>query len=86
MLKCTSTISEFTTLMDCMRTNVTIPATLREPSLNTRELCYDYEEFLAEIKETPLPELFRWRMTMLSRPDGFMLYVAKWGLILSPLL
>ena len=39
MLKCTSTISKFTTLMDCMRTNLTFPTTSREPSLKTREFC-----------------------------------------------
>ena len=39
MLKCTSTISKFTTLMDYMRTNLTFPTTSREPSLNTREFC-----------------------------------------------
>ena len=39
MLKCTSTISKSTTLMDCMRTNLTFPTTLRGPFLNTREFC-----------------------------------------------
>ena len=39
MLKCTSTISNFTTLMDCMRTNLTFPTISREPPLNTREFC-----------------------------------------------
>ena len=35
----------------------------------------DYEEFLDEIIEAPLSELFfTRRMKMLSRPDGFMLY------------
>ena len=37
ILKCTSTISKFTTLMDCMRANLTFPTTSREPSWNTRE-------------------------------------------------
>ena len=39
LLKCTSTISKFTTLMDYMRTNLTFPTTSRESSLNTREFC-----------------------------------------------
>ena len=39
MLKCTSTISKFTTLMDCKRTKLTFPTTSREPSLNTRKFC-----------------------------------------------
>ena len=39
MLKCISTISKFTTLMDCMRTCITLPTSSMEPSLNTREFC-----------------------------------------------
>ena len=39
MLKCTSTISKFATLMGCMRTNPKFSTTSREPSLNTREFC-----------------------------------------------
>ena len=36
---------------------------------------YDYEDFPDEIMEAPLSEpFFSRRMTMLSRPDGFMLY------------
>ena len=79
MLKCTSTTNRFTTLMDCMRTNLTFPTILREPSLNTREFCtardrYDYEEFPDEIMEVPLSEpFFTKKMKMLSKPDGFML-------------
>ena len=38
-MKFTSTISKFTTLMDCMRTNRIIPTTSREPSLKTKEFC-----------------------------------------------
>ena len=38
-VKCTSIISKFTTLMDCMRTNLTFPTIWRDPSLNTREFC-----------------------------------------------
>ena len=40
MLKCTSTISKFTSLMDCMRTNLTLITTSREPSLGTRGFCF----------------------------------------------
>ena len=39
MLKCTSTNSKFTTLMDCMRTSLTFSTTSRDLSLNTREFC-----------------------------------------------
>ena len=39
MLKCTSTISKITTLMDCIRINLAFPTISREPSLNTREFC-----------------------------------------------
>ena len=39
MLKCTSTISKFTTLMDCMRTNLTFPTNSMEPPVNTRDFC-----------------------------------------------
>ena len=38
-LMCTSTISKFTTLMDCMCTNLAFPKTSKEPSLNTMESC-----------------------------------------------
>ena len=39
VLKCTSTISKFTTLMDCMLTSPIFPTTSREPFLDTREFC-----------------------------------------------
>ena len=79
MLRCTSTISKFTTLMHCIRTNLTFPATLSELCLNTKDFlhckAYDNEELLHEIMEAPLTErLFTRRKKMLSRPDGFMLY------------
>ena len=78
MLKCTSTISKFKTPMDCMRTNLTFPTILTEPSLNTRVLHYqgyEFEEFPDEIMEAPLSEeFFARRMKMLRRPVGFMLY------------
>ena len=34
-----TTISKFTTLMDCMRTSLTFPTTSKGPSLDTREFC-----------------------------------------------
>ena len=78
MLKCTSTINRFRTLLDCMRTNLKFPTTSREPTLNTRDFCNggcDFEDFLDEIMEAPLSEPFFTKgMKMLSRPDGFMLY------------
>ena len=78
MLKCTSTINNFTTLMDCMRPNLIFPTTSREPSEYKGALhCegYDYEEFPDEIMDAPLSEPFFTRgMKMLSRTDGFMLY------------
>ena len=47
---------------------------------------YDYEEIPDEIMEAPLSEpFFTWRMKLLSRPDGFMLY-GKLGWTFSPLL
>ena len=46
---------------------------------------YDYEEFPDEIMEAPLSEtFFTRRVKLLSRLDGFMLYV-NWGLFFSPL-
>ena len=73
MLKCISTISKLTTLMDCMRTNLTFPTTSKDPSLHCGG--YDYEDFPDEIMEAPLSEpFFTRRMKMLSRPDGFTLY------------
>ena len=78
MLKCTSTINEFTILMVCMRTNRIFPTTSREPCEYKRVLhCegYGYEEFPDEIMEAPLSEpFFTRRMKMLSRHDSFMLY------------
>ena len=35
MLKCTSTINKFTTLMDCMRTSLTFPTTSRGLFMST---------------------------------------------------
>ena len=77
MLKCSSTISKFTTLMDCRRTSLRFPKTAREPFPNTRESCsYDYEECSDKIRARKCLGLnfFTRRMKMLSRPDGFMLY------------
>ena len=59
--------------------NSYISNNFRGPSLNTRKFCtgkgYEYEEFPDEIMEAPLYEPFSTRrMTMLSRPDSFMLY------------
>ena len=39
MLKCTLTVSRFTTPMVSMHTNLTFQTTLRQQSLNTREFC-----------------------------------------------
>ena len=39
ILKCASTFSKNTTLMDCMRSSVTFPTTSSGPSLNTTEFC-----------------------------------------------
>ena len=38
-MKCTLTMSRFTTPMDSMHTSLTFQTTLRQPSLNTREFC-----------------------------------------------
>ena len=79
MLKCTSTISKFTTLMDCMRTSHTSPTTSRWLSLNTKEFCTKgcttMKNFLVKLWKRLCLNLFsRGRMKMLSRPDGIMLY------------
>ena len=39
LLRCKSTISKPTTLMDCMRTSLTLPKTSSEPVLSTRKFC-----------------------------------------------
>ena len=39
MLKCTSTVSKSTTLMDCIRTNLTFSTTSRGAPCKTREFC-----------------------------------------------
>ena len=79
MLICTSTISKFTTLMDCMRTNLLFPATSREPCLNTRDFGTatgtTMNNFLMKLwKRLCLNLFFTRRMKMLSKLDGFMLY------------
>ena len=83
MLNCTSTISKFTLLMDCVRTSLTFPTTSREPSLNRREFCTargaTIKNCLMKLwKRLCLNFFFTRRITMLSRPDGFMLY-GKFG-------
>ena len=78
MLKCTSTTSKYTILMDCMRANLTFPTISRghfwiQGSFALRGC--DYEEFPDEIMEALLSELFLTRkMKTLSRPNGLMLY------------
>ena len=72
-------MSKLTTLMDCMRANLTFPTTSREPSLNTREFCTargtTMKNFLMKLwKRLCLNIFFSRRMKMLSRLDGFMLY------------
>ena len=79
MLKCESTISKFTTVMDCMCTNRIFPKTSREPSLDTREFCTargtTMKNFLIKLrKRFCLNLFFTRRMKLLSRPDDFMLY------------
>ena len=79
MLKSTSTISKFTTLMDCVRTNLTFPTFSREPSLNTTEFCTargtTMKNFLMKLwKRYCLNFFFARRRKMLSRADGVMLY------------
>ena len=67
--------------MDRMRTNLTFPTTLREPSLNTREFCTargtttnNFQMKLWIMEALFSEPFFTRRMKMLSRPDGFMLY------------
>ena len=79
MLRCTSTISIFTTLMDCMRTNLAFPTNSRKPSVNTREFCTArgtiMKNFLMKVwKHLCRNFFFTRRMKMLSRRDGLMLY------------
>ena len=78
MLKCTSTISKSTTLMDCIGANLTVPTTSIEPSFITRAFCTargnTTKNYLMKINEAPSRELFfTKKMKMLSRLDGFML-------------
>ena len=77
-VKCTSTISNFTTLMDCMRTSYIYNnfkgAISEYKGVLHCEGC-NYEEFPNEITEAPLSEpFFTRRMKLFSRPDGFILY------------
>ena len=62
MLKCSSTNNKFTTLTDCMRTNLTFRTTSREPSLNTREFCTargtTLKNFLMKLWKRLCPNLF----------------------------
>ena len=61
ILRCTSTISKFTTQLDSRRTSLTFPTTSREPFVNKGVMhCqgYDYEKFPDQIIEAPLSEPF----------------------------
>ena len=74
MLKCTSTISNYITLMDCYISNNFKGAIFEYKGVLHRE-GYDYEEVPNEIMEAPLSEhFFTGKLKMLSRLDGFMLY------------
>ena len=90
MLTCTSTISKFTTLEDCMRTNLTFPTASREPSLNTSEFCTatgtTMKNFLMKLWKRLCRNLF-------SQGEGKCLAdlmasccMVNWGLTFSPLL
>ena len=78
MLKCTLTISRFTTPMDSMHRSLTFQTPLRQPSLNTKMFCSVKAmttNRILRILVTPyLITFFTRRMKPLSRPDGFMLY------------
>ena len=78
MLRCTSTISNITTLMGCMPTTLTCRATSREPSLNTGTFCTTrgtiIKNFLIKLWTHPCLNSFSQELKILSRPDGFMLY------------
>ena len=79
MLKCTSTISKFTTSLDRMYTNLTFCNNFQGAISENMGVfhCkgYDHEELPDEIMEAPFSEpFFTRRMKMLSRSDGFMLY------------
>ena len=84
MLKSTSTISKFTNLMDCMRTNLAFSNNFKGAISEYKGVwhCQGYQDevFFDEIMEAPLSEpFFTRRLKMLSKPDGFMLY-GKLGL------
>ena len=80
MLMCTSTISNFTTLMDWLyahnsyfSNNFRGAISENNGVLNCEG--YDYEKIPDEIMEAPLFEpFFTRKMKMLLRPDGLMLY------------
>ena len=80
MLKCTSTITKFTTLIGLYAHKSYISINFKEAISEYKGVLhcegYDYEELPDEIMKAPLSEsFFKRRMEMLSRPDGFMLYV-----------
>ena len=79
MLKCTSTISKFTTLNGSYAHKSYISNNFKGAISEYKGVLhcevYHYEEFPDEIMEAALSEpFFTRRMKMLSRPDGFMLY------------
>ena len=90
MLKCTSTISKFTNLMDLMRTNLTVPTTSREPSLNRRQFCTargtTMKIFLIKLWKRLCLNLFSQRKWKCLTDLMASCCVVKWGLIFSPLL
>ena len=90
MLKCISTISKFTTLMDCMRTNLTNPTTSRGSSLNTWEFCTarctTMKKFLMKLWKRLCLNIFsqgEWKCLADLMASCCMV---NWGLTFSPLL
>ena len=76
MAMCTSTISKYSTLIDCVHYSVTYPTIERYPSLNKKNRtakCMTIENTLMTLWTHHCRNVFTWRLRMLSRTYGFML-------------
>ena len=86
----TSTISKFSILLDCMRTNPTFATSSREPSLKTREFSTargsTMKNFLMELWEQLRMNIFSPRQWKCLADLMASCCMVNWGLTFSPLL
>ena len=89
IMKCTSTINKFTTLMVCMRSKLIFLTTSREPSLNTREFCTargtTMKNFLMKLRKRLCLKFFSQGERKCLADPMASCCIVNWGLTSSPL-